>query len=302
MIITRIDGGLGNQLFQWAYGLYLAERHGTELLMDVSSYASGPQHGYLLNHYGVNAQTAGPEVLHRVPRRYRPDARWQLRDLVPAGALPGSNLRRHKESPFGFHPRHLAVGDHSYLVGYWQSEQFFPGLRPKLLIELQLNKPLSDRSRRVAEGMLGTQSVAVHVRRGDYVNNSAAAQIYCHLKLDYYRRAVEQWAQRRTGVKVFVFSNDIPWCQQNLQLPWPIQYVGHNTAATAHEDLELLRQANCCVIANSTFSWWGAWLNERPDKVVYAPPQWFQPQTYDGSAILPREWQIVSEPRQQQAA
>ncbi len=302
MIITRIDGGLGNQLFQWAYGLYLAERHGTELLMDVSSYASGPPHGYLLKHYGVTAQTAGPEMLRRVPRRYRPDASWQLRDLVPAGTLPGSNLRRQKESPFGFHPRHLSVGDHSYLVGYWQSEQFFPGLRTRLLRELQLNKPLSDRSRRVAEEMLGTQSVAIHVRRGDYVNNAAAAQIYCHLELDYYRRAVEQWAQRRTGVKVFVFSNDIPWCQHNLQLPWPTQYVDHNSAATAHEDLELLRQANCCVIANSTFSWWGAWLNERPNKVVYAPPQWFQPQTFDGSAILPREWQVVTETRQRQAA
>ncbi len=302
MIITRIDGGLGNQMFQLAYGKYLAKLHHTELRMDISSYAAAPQHGYLLNRYATTAQVATSQQLRSIPRRYRLDGRLQLRDLIPAGWLPASELRRHKESPFGFHPRHLAVGNHRYLVGYWQSEKYFPGMRGELLQEFQLLEPLSVVSRRVEERLRDCRSVAVHVRRGDYVSSASAAQIYCHLEIDYYRQAVLDWAQQHPGIQVFVFSNDIPWCRQNLQLPFPTHYVEHNSASAAHEDLELMRQANCCVIANSTFSWWGAWLNERKDKVVYAPSRWFHTGTLDGSSIVPDHWKRVNEMHRRSAA
>ncbi len=288
MIVVRLDGGLGNQMFQYAYGHYLAQRHGCQLVLDLESYAQQPQHGYGLFHFCIDAAPLSSEQRRLVPRRYRSAQHRGWRDWWPRRGLV-----RHKESPFGFREQHLAVGDNRYLVGYWQSERFFPGQREELLQHFRLRAPLSDASRRVADDMRATASVAVHVRRGDYVQHAAAAKLYCQLDADYYRSAIEQWSCQQTAPRIFVFSNDLVWCRQHLQLPWPTTFVDHNSAETAHEDLVLMSQAQCAVIANSTFSWWAAWLNNRPDRVVYAPPAWFQPNTLDGSSIVPASWRTL---------
>ncbi|MEZ6137282.1 MAG: alpha-1,2-fucosyltransferase [Pirellulaceae bacterium] len=295
MIITRIDGGLGNQMFQYAYGLYLAERHASELKLDVRAYAGQPQHGYLLDRFQVTAPIASDADLQKLPVRYRPaKPSWVAR--VGELVVPGGGLRRHKETPFGFHPRHLDVPNHRYLVGYWQSEEFFPGLRDRLLQEFQLKQPLTAPSRQVYDRIRSTRSLAVHIRRGDYINNSAAAKIYCQLSLAYYTSAIRDWVEQESNgdsVEIFVFSNDAAWCREHLALPWPTTFVDHNRADTAHEDWVLMSQAQGLVIANSTFSWWAAWLNPRADAAIYAPTTWFQPDTLDGSRIVPSHWRLA---------
>lgn len=289
MIITRIDGGLGNQLFQYAYGYYLANQHSVPLLIDTCSYTNSPPHGYLLDRYCISATSLRtPDQQALVPRRYRSNRKPQgFTDWLGLRAL-----RRHKESMFGFATEHLRVPDHRYLVGYWQSERFFPGVRESLLAEFQLAAPVSQTTQQLIEQVQACRSVAIHVRRGDYLTG-AAASIYSHLELDYYQRAVADWAGNWQKVKAFVFSNDIAWCKQHLRLPCSVVYVDHNTATTAHEDMEIMRHAQCCVIANSTFSWWGAWLNQRPDKAVYAPSEWFRPGTHDDTHIIPAGWRRI---------
>lgn len=286
MIIARIDGGLGNQMFQYAYGLYLARRHDTELVLDLSSYEAQPQHGYLLDRLCVEAETVGPELRAFIPRRYRgTSSRFSLRDV-----WGGGGLRRTKESPFGFQSKYLATPDHRYLVGYWQSEKFFPGIRSDLLKHFSLRSPLSPASQEVADKIRQTNSAVIHLRRGDYLTNPQAAKLYQPLDLAYYVQSLHAWASTQANVEVFVFSNDMPWCRQNLNLPWKTHWVDHNGSDTAHEDMFLMSQAACCVIANSTFSWWAAWLNDRPGKTVYAPRTWFRPGTMDGSHILCHGW------------
>ena len=149
----------------------------------------------------------------------------------------------------------------------------------------------TETSLKVAEQMRGKSSIAVHVRRGDYLTNPSAARIYVPLGLDYYLQAIEAWASIRAVPRVFVFSNDMGWCREHIRLPWPTHFVDHHTGESAHEDLWLMSQAACCIIANSTFSWWAAWLNNRSDKMVYAPSTWFQPGTLDGANLLPESWQ-----------
>lgn len=293
MIIARIDGGLGNQMFQYAYGRYLAARHQTQLYLDTSSYAGGPQHGYLLHHLRIQADEITEAERKRIPQRYlstggrlAPWRRW-------VQALAGGSLRRYKERPFGFRPQHLTAADNSYLVGYWQSEKFFPGLRGVLLDELSLRQPLSAASQAVAQQMQSPHSLALHVRRGDYVTQSAAQQLYVQHSIDYYRQAVESFAASVGTAELFVFSNDIAWCRDNLQMPYTTHYVDHNNCQTAHEDLALMSLAAGCAIANSTFSWWAAWLNQRADKRVYAPSQWFHPGTLDSSSVLCSDWHCI---------
>lgn len=316
MIVSRIEGGLGNQMFQYAYGWYLARRHRCPLQLDLQSYEAGPAHGYLLDKFQITAPAADPQTLQRLPRRYRPSlaghdsgqrlaangravGRWAVgRWAVGWRGLFRRRLRRHKESPFGFHPRHLRVGSGRYVVGYWQSAAFFPGIREELLEQFRPRQPLSPRSQELWELLRGTHSLALHVRRGDYRSDPAAAKLYYPVDEAYYRRVLESWARGATAAprepQVFIFSNDMAWCRRKFDdLPWTTHFVDHTTAATAHEDMLLMSAAQCCAIANSTFSWWAAWLNPRADAVVYAPRPWFQPHTLDSRHIVPAEWQVV---------
>lgn len=296
MIVARIDGGLGNQFFQVAFGMQLAQRHGTELVLDLSAYANKPAHGYLLDRFQVTARPLHSNEMRRVPRRYRsPDAKgpaWFTFD----------GLKRVREKPFGFAQKYRDAPDDSYLVGYWQSERFFSDVVAQVRQQFRLREPLSATSERLREKMLATPSLALHVRRGDYVSNARAAAIYRNLSLEYYRQSVLTRLAERTAVEVYLFSNDIPWCRQHLALPCPVHFVEHTTSATAHEDLALMSAAESFVIANSTFSWWGAWLSQRTSCHVIAPRHWFHPGTLDDRYLACDGWQTMSDPAELQAA
>ena len=187
MIVSRVDGGLGNQMFQYAFGLYLARKHQTHLVMDLSSYASGPQHGYMLDHFQIEARVATLVDQRRFPGRYRTGTTClQIPDWLNPRVL-----RRVKEKPFGFQSRYLETRDNSMLVGYWQSEKFFPGLRSELLEQFALRQPLSTKSQQVVERMVACPCVAVHVRRGDYLTNPNTARIYEQLSRIYYQRCID---------------------------------------------------------------------------------------------------------------
>ncbi|MEM8733644.1 MAG: alpha-1,2-fucosyltransferase [Planctomycetota bacterium] len=295
MIVSRIDGGLGNQLFQYAFGWYTAQCHGTDLVLDLSTYADQPEHGYLLDRLQIQARVLSQHETSRLPRRYQPESvrppvfqhwsQWPLRKLN----LLEPQLSRTKEKPFGFDERFLTTSDNHYLVGYWQSERFFPGVRKELLQQFQ-PASISEKTTTLAERMLARPSIALHVRRGDYLTNPSAAGIYERLSMDYYRSCLADRLSREPESEVYVFSNDLDWCRQQFDLRQKTIFVDHNDGSTAYEDMLLMSQAQCCVIANSTFSWWGAWLNDRSDRVVYAPSAWFRPETLDGTSILPKSW------------
>lgn len=291
MIVSRIDGGLGNQLFQVAFGMQLAKKHGSPLMLDLGSYASQPAHGLMLDRFCLDAQTVDERTARRIPARYRgsdqnPWANW----------FQMNGLKQVRERPFGFNQRYLTQStDDSYLVGYWQSERFFADVREEVLAQFRPNSALSAPSERLREAMAGGKSIALHVRRGDYVNNATNASIYRNLGLEYYRQAVLDYLHANEDVSLFIFSNDMAWCREHLDFECPTKYVDHTNSRTCHEDLWMMTAASCCVIANSTFSWWGAWLNQRPDKVVYAPDAWFRPGTLSDEYLNAAGW--CTEPR-----
>ncbi|RMF38955.1 MAG: alpha-1,2-fucosyltransferase [Planctomycetota bacterium] len=289
MIVVRLEGGLGNQMFQYAFGWSLARRWGTRLWLDLSSYAARPAHGFLLDRFCIDASALPPTETWRLPHRYRgvaPRGLGKLRCWWPAG-----RLKRWREKPFGFRDKHLAAPDDSYLVGYWQSSRYFEAVADEVASQFTLRRPLSPASQQVARRMRKCRSVAVHVRRGDYLSDPEAARLYARTPLQYFSSAIEHFASTASGpVEVFVFSNDIPWCRTHLKWPWTTHWVDHNSADSAEEDLVLMAQADACAITNSTFSWWAGWLAERRGGRVYAPSQWFQPGTLDASHIVPAHW------------
>ncbi|HUP77830.1 MAG TPA: alpha-1,2-fucosyltransferase [Pirellula sp.] len=290
MFVSRIEGGLGNQLFQLAFGMQLSAIHGTELLLDFTSFANKPLHGLQLDRFAIEATELTERVSQIIPTRYqshKPSNR--LRSFLTIG-----QLRLVRERPFGFHQSYMKTPDGCYLVGYWQSERFFMGVREEVKRQFRPRAPLSYQSECLREKMLNCSSIAVHLRRGDYLNQSADSAIL-NLERDYYLHSVGDRLAERSGAKVFVFSNEINWCRRNLDFGCPTHFVEHNNAMAGYEDLWLMTAADCVVMANSTFSWWGAYLNERPNAKIYSPSHWFKLNTLNDQDLACEGWTLVEE-------
>ncbi|MGZ0171051.1 MAG: alpha-1,2-fucosyltransferase [Planctomycetales bacterium] len=294
MIVTRLIGGLGNQMFQYAFGSYLANQTDQELLIDVSGFETYSLHALAINHFSISADQLAPGQRRRIPGRYQGTSR--LRDAVRqlTGRFQRTDnapFKLRREKPFGFHSRYLAPRRDLYLDGYWQSEAFFPDMRTRLRQEFNLSDPLSQQSTAIADQMTQCESVAVHVRRGDYVTNPETGRIYRNLNADYYRACLRNLQQFVPDLRVFLFSNDIDWCRQHLDMGIPFSPVTHNDASTAYEDLYLMSQCRHAIIANSTFSWWGAFLGaDQTGRRVYYPDPWFCPGTLNGDSVGCNDW------------
>ena len=268
MIISRLTDGLGNQMFQYAAGRRLAHHHGTELILDVSRYASQPSTStprrYELAFLSIQASAVDADLLHV----------WEN---PPFTTLADSEL---------FRPEVLNGPDNAYLIGYWQCERYFEDIRALILAEfIPVQSPDEaniETGRKIARQM----SISLHVRRGDYVNN----KFHSFLGLDYYRVAVTEMSRKIERPHFFVFSDDPEWCRQNLDIGFPRTFVAHNPGPRAYWDIMLMSQCQHNIIANSSFSWWGAWLNRNPHKIVIAPKRWFGDPAVDTSDRVPNDW------------
>ena len=135
-----------------------------------------------------------------------------------------------------------------------------------------------------------TNSVSLHIRRGDYVSNQKTNQTHGTCDLDYYQRCITEIEKEVENPYFFVFSDEIEWVKENLKINHPAEYVDQNTGDKSYEDMRLMSQCKHNVIANSSFSWWGAWLNSYPDKIVFAPKRWFASDKHNTKDLIPEGW------------
>ncbi len=194
------------------------------------------------------------------------------------------------EKQFNFEPWILSLKDPVYLDGYWQSERYFKEIEPTIRDEFRAKEPLAGKNKELGDLVLSVNAASLHVRRADYVTNPLANLWNGTCDVDYYVRAISTIASTVENPHFFVFSDDIEWARQNIPLDHNAVYVDHNNAATNYEDLRLMSLCKHNIIANSTFSWWGAWLNRNPDKVVIAPQKWFQTPKMDTRDLVPDTW------------
>lgn len=193
---------------------------------------------------------------------------------------------------FAFDRRFERISRPVYLVGYWQTEKYFAWNRARLLQDIQLVDPLAAGTP-LLDLIRTTNSVALHLRRGDYVTNSAAAQFHGLCDMAYYQAAVAALKDRLADMHIFVFSDEPDWARENLKFDVPAHFVDANGADKGHIDLELMSQCRHHVIANSSFSWWGAWRSQSPDQLVYAPRRWFRDPGTDTSDVIPSRWHLL---------
>jgi hypothetical protein len=283
MVVTQLVGGLGNQLFQYSIGRALAEKHRTRLKLHVGVLGEYRLRRYALTHFRTNADVLTESQAAELGLEERPAG-------VLRGILNRRRIKRVVEKSFTFDPTVLATIPPCYLIGYWQSPKYFESIEPLIRKELSIADPLDGINEIVARHIESTTAVAVHVRRGDYVTNPDTNRYHGTCSPEYYRDA-EDWLKSRVGsITLFVFSDDPDWVRGNLHFTSPSRIVDHNGPDHAHEDLRLMSLCPHHIIANSTFSWWGAWLSLHQDKIVIAPRRWFTEAAHSTEDLIPRTW------------
>jgi len=289
MIISRIIGGLGNQMFQYAAGRALASKHNVTLMLDVSGFK-----GYDL-HQGFELQRVfSCPVEFAAETDVRSILGWQASPAVRR-ILMRPKFAALRRKGFISEP-HLHYWEgisrapkDAYLMGYWQSEKYFSEIAATIRADFTFRPPLDARNEAMAAEMSGVNSVSLHIRRGDYVTNPRALATHGLCSLEYYRGAINYIADRVEAPNFFVFSDDIPWAREHLPMNFPCQFIGHNQGAQSFIDMQLMSLCKHHIIANSSFSWWGAWLNPGARKIVVAPQAWFANGTTTDD-LIPEGW------------
>jgi hypothetical protein len=274
MIVVQVVGGLGNQMFQYAFGRRLADGLGVPLKLDITSFRTYAKRRYELGGLCVEEEFASDREIARMHPSPLARARSRAARLFPSLAQgPGPIVR---ERAFSFDPSMLELRDGVYLEGYWQSERYFDAVADRLRVEFVPRMPLEGRAALLADEMRSGDSVSLHVRRGDYVSEPPVSQVHLVCDPDYYARCVRHMSERFDDARYYVFSDEPGWARDNLRLPRGTTIVADRCCATAVHEMWLMAQCRHHVIANSSFSWWGAWLDSRPSKVVLMPRRWFR--------------------------
>lgn len=289
-VYVEIFGGLANQMFQYAAGRSLADRLGCPLKLDLSAFRTLEKRPYQLDRFGVKEAAAPDSELAPLKSRKGRIQRF-LRRL---NGQRGSALLEavFAEPDWHYSPELFEQRPPVVLRGYWQSPRYFAHLRDDLLRIFTLVDGLSSYSQAMRQQITETPAVSIHVRRGDYVANPEAAKVHGTCSLDYYRRAVDLMVRLHPDARFYIFSDDIPFVREAFDF-CPNRTIVDGNQGAAAEDMMLMRACNHHIIANSSFSWWGAWLCEAPGKTVIMPRRWFSEEsllrtyTFD---LYPDEW------------
>lgn len=294
MIIAALKGGLGNQLFQYALGRTLSIIHRSPLKFDLRWYEDEENRvgltprNFALRHFRISAPAASRAEIENT-RRSEPS---RLRRLSRKLSHRPPHWIKEKKY-FVFDPAVFRAGRDSYLDGYWQNERYFAGYGKVIRSDLRVTSPIGEKSSQLLNEISGSNSVGIHVRRGDYVTGEIKPEAHHVLSGDYFIDAMQRMAVETPGARFFVFSDDQDWARDNISAMPSMTFIDQHGPNEAHEDLRLMSACKHQIISNSTFSWWAAWLNDHPSRKVIAPARWFVGDAFDVSDLLPQSWERV---------
>ncbi len=273
---VRVSGGLGNQLFQYAAGRTIALRTDSQLQLDLSFYNKGRHRTFELDKLPIEAEFNQPAGGFSATRGFQNLFRKAFR-----------TEKTYREPHYHYDRRFESVQSPVTLEGYFQSERYFASHAVFIRAELAIPEPQDAESQNLARQMAEVTPTALHIRRGDYVTSPKNSQIFASCPIDYYTQAMEQVPDNGP---VFVFSDDTDWVKQNLPAVKPLVFSAANSLRPALADLWLMTQAHHHIIANSSFSWWGAWLAGDQKGVTIAPRKWFNDAAVNDSDLIPDDW------------
>ncbi len=293
MIIVRLNGGLGNQMFQYACGRRLSIIHKTELSFDTKFLEDRtPRNNFTFRDYElgafkrINFQKCD---VKNILRFYKTDMYSRILRKIAKPKIYSEQGRQ-------FNPDILTAVSSAYLDGYWQSEKYFEDFEEVIRSDFSFQSyPENDYVREIISYILESNSVSVHVRRGDYVSNQIAKSIYATLSCDYYKKAIEYCSEKVKDAKFFIFSDDPEFIKAKFSGIKNLIIVHHKYSIENYVDMKLMSLCKHNIIANSSYSWWGAWLNRNSNKMVVAPGIWYN--TSDNNSVIkdrvPSSWHVI---------
>jgi hypothetical protein len=290
MIITQLLGGLGNQLFQYAAGRRLAHKFNTQLKFDISAFDTYRLRSYRLNNFNIEGEFASNEEILLIKKRSKNRIVNKFYEKIDE-FKPYYKRNYIKERFFYEYDSEFEfLHDNVYLEGYWQNEKYFKEIESIIRLEFKLKNDLMNFNKPIREKIEGDDnSVSIHVRRGDYVTNEVTNQYHGVCSLEYYHQATQKINFFIDSPHYYVFSDDIGWAKENIKLDQPVSYIDSGPERD-YEDLILMSSCRHNIIANSSFSWWGAWLNVHRNKTVIAPAHWLNDPKINASDTVPENW------------
>ena len=297
LVVSKLIGGLGNQMFQYAAGRAVAKRMNCALALDTHRLLDHSDTTITLRNYELRifSGLAATIVDSRVAKTL---VRYQTKPVFRA-----INKAR---KILGLRPDYVELGEGGtfhynamvahyqapaalvYLDGYWQNQRYFEAIAPQLRQELTFPAfaagPNLEASQRIAAA--GSRAISVHIRRGDYLQ--FADHGLC--SVTYYEQALALMMANVPDQQFFVFSDDLAWVKSNIPLPLGAIFIDWNQGVSSYHDLHLMSQCRHHIIANSSFSWWGAWLNNHPNKLVISPRNWMGNPAVSADRVVPESW------------
>ena len=281
MLIVQLSGGLGNQMFQYAAAYALAKKNRQECILDISQYEKNSRK-FELDYFKI----ANKRCINRLPIIGNLKIPNRFKSLFYA--FFNNNKIFVENNPFEFDERIRMLKNNIYLIGYFQNEKYFSEYENdiRLIYEFQENNPLSYYSNQIK---FDNNSVSIHIRRGDYVSDSNANHFHGICSEQYYSAALNTIEGKIKTPNYYIFSDEILWVKNNMNFPKNSIYIENEYEHPIFE-MNLMSMCKHNIIANSSFSWWGAWLNKNPSKVVIAPKRWILSEKYETEDIIPKNW------------
>lgn len=290
MIIVKVMGGLGNQMFQYSFGRAVSLTKQVELKLDISWFENLPSKDtvrvYELDTFNINPIFATANEVNKLEGICGILPRRVCNFISKIGISFGNSHFMEK----GYRYDSNVFQDETYFEGFWQSYRYFDSFKEDIIQELTCKLPLEGKNKELSAYIQSCEAVSLHIRRGDYVSNSNASSFHGVSPLDYYYKAIDFISKQVEEPSFFIFSDDIAWVKENLTTEYPTTFVDHNSVNQGFEDMRLMSLCKHNIIANSTFSWWGAYLNRYEKKNVIAPKKWFNDPSIDTSDLIPSEW------------
>lgn len=284
-----MHGGLGNQLFQYATGRALSLRKKTRLMLDITDYSKKTHRKYGLDNFQIKARAYSKKKLSNIYRHY-PNFIEKL-VLALTGRKVYSDFIDSKvyleKKLFDYDDMLLHLTNDAYISGYWQNEKYFRNIRKTLLKEITIKNNLINKNLlSILKIIKSTNSTSIHIRRTDYLENK---KYFITSKRNYYQRAIMYINKKMNDTNFFVFTDDPDWVKNNFINSKNMILISGKGFTDAQE-LYLMKNCKNNIITNSSYSWWGAWLNKNPEKIVISPKHWFNSVDFDSDGIILKEW------------
>lgn len=295
-MIVKLSGGLGNQMFQYAFGKAAALKTGLSVVYDYSAILNDKNPLTTKRNFELEVFTCEVPLVNKksVPEILIGKENLIKKVLFKLAVSLGFIRMIRDPHPFCFDAGIMdRLEDRSYIEGYFQTQQYFAPFEEEIRRCFTFQREMSSNSVKYRNEILGCNAIAIHIRRGDYANNPEITKIYGCCSDSYYKRAIELVTERINNPHFFIFSDEPEWVKkQDWFRDYRVTFVEGNSGANSYEDMWLMSLCKHNIIANSSFSWWGAWLNRNKKKLVIAPEKWFADATRNAETtdLIPINW------------